>query len=181
MPEDHVRLRPATAEDVPAILALMDSVLDWLVARGRPDQWGTVPFSRVPGFPGRLAEWAGQGAFTVAERDGWCVGLIALAPGAPPRIPAGTVPDGALFVQTVLTDRGPGNRGVGSALMAEAERQARARGVSAVALDHWAGSPELDRFYDRHGYAKVAEYTEERDDRVVRNTVRVRRLGPETG
>ncbi len=101
--------------------------------------------------------------------------MLAAAPMTPPRIPAATVPDGSLFIHTVMTDRGPGGHGVGTALLEEAERLARAHHAPALALDHWAGSPELGRIYDEHGYAKVAEYTDEHDE-PVRNTVRVRHL-----
>lgn len=176
MSASHLKLRPATADDVEALLSLMDSVHAWLIARGRSEQWGTVPFSRIPGFPGRVADWARQGAITLAERDGRLVGALAVGPAVPPRIPAGAVPDGAMFVHTVLTDRGPDGRGAGTALLREAERLAREHGAPALALDHWAGSPELDRIYDAYGYAKVAEFTGEQAGRPVRYAVRVRDL-----
>jgi GNAT superfamily N-acetyltransferase len=167
-------LRPATTGDVAALLTLMDAVHAWLVARGRPQQWGTVPFSRIPGFADRLADWTAQGVITLAERDGRCVGMMAAAPMVPPRVPAGVVPAGSLFIHTVLTDRGPDGHGVGTALLDEAGRLAQAHNAPALALDHWAGSPELDRVYDEHGYVKITEYTDDQDGDPVRNTVRVR-------
>ncbi|MEU4829231.1 GNAT family N-acetyltransferase [Streptosporangium sp. NPDC023615] len=176
MPRSSPGLRPATADDVTALLVLMDSVHAWLIARGRPEQWGTVPFSHIPGFPGRVADWARRNVVTMAERDGRCVGMLAAALTVPPRIPAGTVPDGSMFIHTVMTDRGPGGRGAGAALLKEAERLARSHGAPALALDHWAGSPELNRLYDEHGYVKVTEYTDEQAGEPIRNTVRVRPL-----
>ncbi|MGI5489379.1 N-acetyltransferase family protein [Microtetraspora malaysiensis] len=176
MPSSSTRLRLATTDDVPALLSLMDSVHAWLIARGRPEQWGTVPFSRIPGFPHRVADWTREGVITLAERDGRCVGLLAAAPMTPPRIPATAVPDGSMFIHTVMTERGPDGRGVGSALLEEAERLARAHSAPALALDHWADSPELGRVYDDHGYVKVAEYTDEQDGKPVRNAVRIRWL-----
>ncbi|MFD9949253.1 GNAT family N-acetyltransferase [Nonomuraea sp. NPDC059023] len=168
-----VHLRPAAPGDVPALLALMDSVHAWLITQDLPEQWGTVPFSRIPGFAGRVAEWTGLGVVTLAERDGRQVGMLAAAPAIPPRIPPAAVPGGSMFIHTVLTDRGPAGRGVGPVLMAEAERLARTHGAPALALDHWAGSPVLGRLYEGHGYTKVAEYAGEHD---VRTTVRVRHL-----
>ncbi|RJL35819.1 GNAT family N-acetyltransferase [Bailinhaonella thermotolerans] len=176
MPLPAALLRPATSEDVPALLSLMDSVHAWLLARGRPEQWGTVPFSRIPGFPDRVADWTRQGVITLAERDGRCVGLLAAAPMTPPRVPAGAVPEGSMFIHTVMTDRGPGGRGVAPALLAEAERLARACDAPALALDHWAGSPELARVYEAQGYARVTDYTDDQSGTPVRNTVRVRPL-----
>ncbi|MFI6904434.1 GNAT family N-acetyltransferase [Nonomuraea sp. NPDC050394] len=168
-----VHLRPATSGDVPALLALMDSVHAWLIARDLPEQWGTVPFTRIPGFAGRVAEWTGLGVVTLAERDGRQVGMLAAAPVTPPRVPPATVPGGSMFIHTVMTERGPAGRGVGQVLMAEAERLARSHGAPALALDHWAASPVLGRLYEEHGYTKVAEYVGEDD---VRTTVRVRHL-----
>ncbi|WP_062431482.1 GNAT family N-acetyltransferase [Herbidospora daliensis] len=176
MSQSAAVLRPATAGDVGALLTLMDSVHAWLLARGRPEQWGTTPFSRIPGFPDRVAEWAGQNVVTLAERDGHCVGMLAAAPMVPPRIPAGTVPGGSMFIHTVMTDRGPAGHGVGVLLLEEAERLARERSAPALALDHWADSAELGRLYDDHGYVKVAEYTAEQAGRPVRTAVRVRSL-----
>ncbi|WP_067812977.1 GNAT family N-acetyltransferase [Actinomadura kijaniata] len=179
MPKHPLRLRQATTGDVPALLALMDSVLKWLVAQGRPRQWGTVPFSQQPGFADRVAGWTSQGVITVAERHGRCVGLLAAAFVLPPRVPVGVVPDGSMFIHTVMTDRGPDGRGVGSALLAHAERLARTHNAPALALDHWADSPELGRIYHEHGYVPVAEYTDQHDGNTVRNLVRVRRLSGE--
>ncbi|MGP4099037.1 GNAT family N-acetyltransferase [Nonomuraea sp. KM90] len=178
MSNQQIVLRPAIGEDVPALLALMDSVLDWLVARGRTQQWGTTPFSRIPGFPGRVADWTAQGAITLAQRGEACVGLLALGPTAPPRVPAGLVPDGAIFIHTVMSDRGPEGRGVGATLLEEAEHRARTYGSPALALDHWAGSPELDRFYEGRGYVKVGAYEDKQEGGAVRTTVRVHRLTP---
>ncbi|MFC4062875.1 GNAT family N-acetyltransferase [Planomonospora corallina] len=154
----------------------MDSVHAWLIARDRPEQWGTVPFSRIPGFPDRVADWTRQNVITLAERDSRCVGMLAAAPMIPPRIPTGTVPDGSMFIHTVMTERGPAGHGVGAALLKEAERLARAHGAPALALDHWADSPELSRLYEEHGYIKVAEYTDEQAGNPIRNAVRIHSL-----
>jgi GNAT superfamily N-acetyltransferase len=176
MPDHRIDLRQATADDIPDLLVLMDSILEWLVAQGRSEQWGTVPFSQIPGFPGRVTDWVSQGVITLAERNGKCVGLLAAAPVVPPRIPAGLIPAGSIFVHTVMSDRGPEGRGVGSVLMNEAELRARTQKAPALALDHWAGSAELARIYDQRGYVKVAEYDEEQGGRSVRNAVRVHRF-----
>ncbi|MEV1003132.1 GNAT family N-acetyltransferase [Nonomuraea sp. NPDC050202] len=177
--DQHLTLRPATTQDIPALLALMDSVLTWLVARGRTEQWGTVPFSRLPGFPELFTGWTSQGAITTAERGGPCVGLLALAPAPPPRIPPGLIPEGALFIHTIMSARGPTGRGVGRALLAEAARQARAHGAPALGLDHWAGSAELDQIYDKHGFVKAGECEGGKaGPTTTLNTVRARHLLP---
>jgi GNAT superfamily N-acetyltransferase len=180
VPDHQLNLRQATAEDTPALLSLMDSVLEWLVAHGRSEQWGTLPFSQIPGFPERVTDWASQGVITLAERNGGCAGFIAIAPLVPPRIPTGLVPEGSMFVHTVMSDRGPDGRDVGPALMNEAERRARTHEAPALALDHWARSAELARIYDKRGYVKVAEYDDDQGDKTVRNAVRVYRPSSES-
>ena len=178
MSDQSIQLRVATAADLPALLKLMDSVLDWLVARRRTQQWGDVPFSQIPGFPDRVADWVAQGVITLAERGTDCLGLLAIAPVVPPRIPAGLVPARAMFVHTVMTERGPRGQGIGFLLMQEAERQARAASAPALALDHWAGSDELHRIYRKHGYTTVGEYDDGRqaDAPKIRNVVQVLHL-----
>jgi GNAT superfamily N-acetyltransferase len=174
--DQHLILRPATAQDLTALLSLMDSILGWLVERGRTEQWGAVPFSQIPGFPQRFQEWTSQGAITVAERGGTPVGLLALAPAVPPHIPPGLLPQNTLFVHVIMSDRGPAGQGVGQALLEEASRRAEAHQAPGVALDHWAGNADLDRIYDKHGYVKVGEYTVEKDGRTTLNTVRILHL-----
>ena len=176
MSDQPIRLRVATAADLPDLLTLMDSVLDWLVGHGREQQWGDVPFSQIPGFPDRVADWVKQGVITLAERGTHCVGLLAIAPMVPPRIPAGLVPEGSMFVHTVMTERGSLGRGVGALLMREAERKSRAVSAPAVALDHWAGSDELGRIYREYGYITAGEYDDGRAGAPVRNVVRVLHL-----
>jgi GNAT superfamily N-acetyltransferase len=174
MPDQIISLRAATTEDLPALLGLMDSVLAWLVEQGQTEQWGELPFSRIPGFPERVREWVTQGVITLAERGDRCVGLLALAPQAPPRIPEHLIPDGAMFLHTVMSDRGDRGRGVGSTLMDEAERRARAVSAPVLALDHWAGNADLARIYESRGYRAVGVYDEEHDGSPnVRNVVRV--------
>jgi hypothetical protein len=101
-----VRVRPAVADDVPAILGLVDAAVAWLVGRGRAGQWGAAPLSATPGFADRAAEWVAAGVVTVAESDGRCVGALAAADGVPPYVPDGLVPAAALYVYTIVTDRG---------------------------------------------------------------------------
>ena len=40
---ENIDIRPGTVEDVPIVLGLLDKAVRWLVARGRPGQWGTEP------------------------------------------------------------------------------------------------------------------------------------------
>ena len=43
-----MNIRRAGRDDVPVVLGLLDGATEWLVARGRTDQWGTEPHSTSP-------------------------------------------------------------------------------------------------------------------------------------
>ncbi|HET6988261.1 MAG TPA: GNAT family N-acetyltransferase, partial [Kribbella sp.] len=69
-------IRRAGRDDVPAVLALLDGATEWLVARGRPDQWGTEPHSTSPRRVAQITEFAESGGLWVAEQDGRVVGAL---------------------------------------------------------------------------------------------------------
>lgn len=170
-------IRKAAPADAPVLLALMETVQRWLSDQDRTEQWGSTPFTRIPGFTERFARWVDQGVITVAERNGRAVGVMAAAPAVPSQVPSGTAPEGSLFIHTVLTDRDAPGRGVGAVLMAEAERQARRIEAPAIALAHWAGSEELSSVYRGYGFDVAGEYDEpESGGRATRQVLRVKLL-----
>lgn len=75
----------------------------------------------------------------------WVGGRAALAPPSP-----------AFYVDALATAPAYRRRGAASALLAEAERQARARGLPVVALDTTQGNSEARALYAREGFDEVA-------------------------
>jgi ribosomal protein S18 acetylase RimI-like enzyme len=69
------------------------------------------------------------------------------SPNPPPR---------SLYVDALATDPGFERRGVASALLAEAEQLARARNLTAVALDTTLTNTGARALYARAGYSEVA-------------------------
>ena len=63
----------------------------------------------------------------------------------------------AAQVRTVFVRRAWRGRGVGAAIMAEAERIARERGAYALALVSNKKRADAHRFYERLGYARSHE------------------------
>jgi len=41
----EISMREGGPDDVPAILGMLDSCVEWLVEQGRTGQWGTEPHS----------------------------------------------------------------------------------------------------------------------------------------
>jgi len=75
----------------------------------------------------------------------WAGGRAAPSPPAP-----------SFYEDALATDPALRRRGAASALLAEAERQARRRGLPAVALDTTVGNSEARALYARAGFEEVA-------------------------
>jgi ribosomal protein S18 acetylase RimI-like enzyme len=65
-------------------------------------------------------------------------------------------PPAAFYIDALATDAGYRRRGLGRALLAEAERQARARGLPAVALDTTMDNRPARSLYVNAGFDEVA-------------------------
>jgi len=68
---------------------------------------------------------------------------------------APTPPPQAFYVDALATDPAYRRRGAATALLGEAERQARTRGLAAVALDTTEGNNEARALYAREGFDEV--------------------------
>lgn len=129
-------VREARAEDAEAIARLMDQL-------GHP----TTPASmagRLAAFDGDATAWS-----RVAEIDGAVVGFA----GAFVR--GHFDEDGLLGILAALVvDEEERSRGIGAALVAEAEGWMRERGCRSVMLTSRTHRVDAHRFYERLGYAR---------------------------
>jgi GNAT superfamily N-acetyltransferase len=146
---------PGSAADAPALLALFDDAVAWLVARGQTGQWGTEPFSARPAQVARVEGWAAGGGLWLARADGEVAGAIVVG-DAHDYVPAATVPE--LYVQVLLTASAFRGRGVGAALVSHAEGLARDGGAEQLRVDCWAGVDALPAAYERLGFARVGSF-----------------------
>jgi hypothetical protein len=168
-------LRPAEPADLGALLALVDDVIAWLVARGRSGQWGARPLSEDDGFRERTANAVEAGLVTVAVRNGAVIGAMVLDRTVPAYVPSGFVPRGALYVHTLVSARNEAGAGAGRLLLGHVRELAAG---DPVALDHWSGSPELAALYENAGFVAVATFTLDQRGEPWPGTLRVR--DPET-
>jgi GNAT superfamily N-acetyltransferase len=154
-PED-LTIRTGTGADAPALLALFDDAVAWLVARGQTGQWGTEPFSARPSAVERVHGWADGGGLRVAEAaGGTVVGAIVLG-DAMPYVPPPVRPE--LYVQVLLTASAFRGAGVGATLIERALVEARAAGAEVLRVDCWAGVAELPAAYERLGFRRVGSF-----------------------
>jgi ribosomal protein S18 acetylase RimI-like enzyme len=127
-------LRPATAEDVPALTELVDAAYGHYVARiGGPPRPMTEDYEEVV----RTLR------VTVAERSGQIVGLVAL-----------DLSDGEVVIENVAVQPAHQGTGVGRALLQHAEDVARGAGVPSVRLYTHELMTENLALYERIGYVE---------------------------
>ena len=133
-------LRPATNDDAEAIAALFTD-------EGYPAGPSDIA-TRLTRFGPPDA------AVIVAEHDGALLGFIAVH--ALPRFEHG---DSIVRILALVVDAGARERGVGRALIAEAERMGAARGAAFVELTAGHHRPDARHLYESLGYdATVAAY-----------------------
>jgi ribosomal protein S18 acetylase RimI-like enzyme len=129
-----MRLRPATAADVPRLTALVRSAYGHYV-------------ERIGGPPGPLtedyADVVRSYRVTVAERDGQTVGLVVMG-----------VDDEGFFIANVAVDPSHQGGGVGRALLEHAEEEARRAGYDSVYLYTHERMTENIALYTRIGYVE---------------------------
>ena len=129
-----IRIRPGSLADAPAILDMLDGAVAWMNARGNTEQWGTTPYSRQPGGVARVEGYTTENATYIADE--------------PER-----------YVRLLISDRRHAGLGIGAALLAHAEDEARRAGVALLRVDCWAGGGgELVAFYQRCGFTPTERF-----------------------
>ncbi len=128
-----IALRTATAADAPAIAALFTD-------EGYPAGPSDIR-TRLARFDSPVSR------VVVAEHEGSILGFVAVH-----ALPRFEHDDWILRVLALVVDAGARERGVGRALLAEAERIGRAVGAAFVELTAGHHRPEARRLYESLGY-----------------------------
>jgi ribosomal protein S18 acetylase RimI-like enzyme len=129
-----LRLRAATAADVPRIEAIVQAAYGHYVER-----IGGPPRPMTDDYP----EVVRRKSVTLAERDGQVVGLVVL-----------DVDDEGIVVDNVAVDPAHQGSGVGRTLLQHAEREARQRGFDSLYLYTHERMTENLALYVRAGYVE---------------------------
>ncbi|WP_369170209.1 GNAT family N-acetyltransferase [Streptomyces sp. R28] len=156
----EITIREGGPDDIPAILGMLDSCVEWLVAQGRPGQWGTKPLSENAKVAESVARDMEVGSAFIAEIDGVPAATLTLtdAPGAYlAHLPPPGEPE--RYIHWLASDRRFKGSGVGSALLAHAAEETRRAGLSLLRVDCYAGDDGgLVRYYERHGFVRTETY-----------------------
>lgn len=127
-------LRPATAADGPAVVAVTRRAYRRWVAR--------LGYEPKP-MEADYGDWIAAGRVLVAEIDGSVAGLLVTWPE-----------EDHLLIYSVAVDPGRHGAGLGRRLMAAAEARARALGLARIVLYTNERMAENIRLYEHLGYAR---------------------------
>ncbi|MCL3994124.1 GNAT family N-acetyltransferase [Streptomyces lavenduligriseus] len=155
-----ITIREGGPDDLPAILRMLDSSVEWLVSQGRTRQWGSEPLSGT-----RTAEAVeramAEGTTYIAEIDGEPAATLTLTdgPGAYlSHLPAPGEPE--RYIHWLASDRRFKGRGAGGALLAHAAEVTRRAGVGLLRVDCYAGDDrKLVAYYEAHAFTPTHAYT----------------------
>ncbi|MGW7237236.1 GNAT family N-acetyltransferase [Streptomyces sp. NPDC054804] len=161
----RITIREGGPDDVPAILGMLDSCVEWLVGQGRTQQWGTTPLSENQKTLESVVQYMDKGVTYIAEADGAPAATLTVtdAPGAYlAHLPPPGEPE--RYIHWLAPDRRFKGHGVGSAQLAHAAEETRRAGVSLLRVDCYAGADgQLVRYYEGNGFVRAETYTAQND------------------
>ncbi|PAZ13530.1 GNAT family N-acetyltransferase [Streptomyces sp. SA15] len=157
----EIIIRDGGPDDIPVILSMLDSCVEWLVEQGRPGQWGTKPLSESPNTVESVARYMDEGDVYIAEADGVPAATLTLTDSAGAYL-SHLAPPGEpeRYIHWLASDRRFKGHGLGSALLAHAAEETRRAGVSLLRVDCYAGDDgKLVRYYESQGFTRTEAFT----------------------
>ncbi len=158
----EITIRDGGPDDIPVILGMLDSCVEWLVGAGAsPRSGGRSRCRRARGRWRSVARYIDEGSAFVAEADGVPAATLTLtdAPGAYlARLPPPGEPE--RYIHWLASDRRFKGHGVGSALLAHAAEHTRRAGVALLRVDCYAGDDRaLVAYYEANGFTPTETYS----------------------
>ncbi|WP_333741464.1 GNAT family N-acetyltransferase [Streptomyces sp. IBSBF 2806] len=157
----RITIRDGGPADIPVMLGMLDSSVEWLVSQGRTRQWGTAPLSQQTRTVESVTRYMTEGDVFVAEADGVPAAALTLtdSPGAYlAHLPPPGEPE--RYIHWLASDRRFKGHGVGSALLAHAAEATRQAGVDLLRVDCYAGDDRrLVAYYEANGFTPTQTYT----------------------
>lgn len=148
-------IRRGDDSDGPAVIALFDDAVAWLVDRGQTGQWGATPFSERPGIRDRVHGFRVGGGLHIAERREEPVGVLVVG-AAPAYAPPAPVPE--LYIILLLSSRRLAGRGIGAALVNRAAELGYEGDAEILRVDCWAHAPGLVHWYEKQGFSRSSRF-----------------------
>jgi GNAT superfamily N-acetyltransferase len=149
--EHQMNVRRGSEADLDIVLALLDEAIAWLVEQGRPDQWGSRPWSERPETVEFMRTMIAQGDLWLPEIDGAAVGALIVSESPMNYVPE--IDERELYIRLLVTSRLHKGAGIGKALIEHARSIARERAIALVRVDCYSGPDrKLVRFYESAGF-----------------------------
>jgi len=148
-------IRPGGEADGPAVIAMFDEAVAWLVERGQTGQWGATPFSERPGIRERVYGFRVGGGLHIAELKREPVGVLVVGP-APAYAPPAPLPE--LYIILLLSSRRLIGQGIGAALVTKAIEIGYERKAELLRVDCWAHAPGLVHWYEKQGFSRTNRF-----------------------
>jgi GNAT superfamily N-acetyltransferase len=158
-------VRTGGSADLPALLGLLDGAVEWLVARGITEQWGSERYSASPVRVAHVEEYLRDHTARIAEDGlGRVIGVCVLADRPPSYVEPLAGPE--IYLRLLVTDRARSGSGIGAALVADAREIARERGLDLLRVDCYAGAGgRLVDQYRRQGFRPTEAFSVQRPGR----------------
>jgi len=146
-------VRPGTLEDVPAVMALVRRVVPLMQAAGNQQWDATYPNAAV------FARDAELGQLWVAIEAGQLLGVAAITTDQEPEYAAvgWDLTETAIVVHRLAVDPAARGRGLALGLMAQAEVEARHRGIATLRVDTNVQNAATQALFPKLGYTLAGE------------------------
>ncbi|MET7742737.1 GNAT family N-acetyltransferase [Streptomyces sp. NPDC005385] len=146
-------LRPASADDVPALLALRTEAEGWLHSKGT-DQWSDPETGERA-----IAKWRASidegRAWVVVDGYGVVLATVSRGPVDRDFWTDDDRPESALYLYKLIVSRQAAGRQLGARVVDWMSRLAALEGRSWVRIDTWRTNSGLHSFYERLGFEHV--------------------------
>ncbi|MFE2702292.1 GNAT family N-acetyltransferase [Streptomyces mirabilis] len=146
-------LRPAAAEDVPALLALRTEAEGWLRDKGT-DQWSDPETGERA-----IAKWRASidegRAWVVVGEDDEVLATVSRGPVDRDFWTDADHPESALYLYKLIVARNASGRQLGARVVDWMSRLAALEGRTWVRIDTWRTNSGLHSFYERLGFQHV--------------------------
>ncbi|MEZ7004619.1 N-acetyltransferase family protein [Streptomyces sp. AD55] len=146
-------LRPAAAEDVPALLALRTEAEGWLRTKGT-DQWSDAETGERAIAKWRASIDEGRAWVVVGEHDE-VLATVSRGPVDRDFWKDSDHPEAALYLYKLIVAREASGRNLGTRVIDWMSRLATLEGRTWVRIDTWRTNTGLHAYYERLGFQHV--------------------------